>query len=122
MHEHRRQADGEIRDSDNWQKGMTLSQYMKSLLRHTFQLWRLHRGYKVYDYDDGHEITVEEACNGVFFNIQGYQYETLKRQEDARGGVLSPGVENTMIGLRNYRGGDGAPGWGGGGPGPRRTS
>ena len=39
MHENRKQVDGVLRDGDNWQKGMPRGQYMKSLIRHVFDLW-----------------------------------------------------------------------------------
>ena len=81
MNKHRKQADGKLRDSDNWQKGIPLTAYMKSLWRHFLDLWFLHRGYKRYDKDDGHEITVEEACCSCLFNIQGYLFETLKKDK-----------------------------------------
>jgi len=36
MHKHRIQANGNLRDSDNWQKGITPESYMKSGWRHFF--------------------------------------------------------------------------------------
>ena len=68
---HRKQADGKLRDSDNWQKGIPKDAYMKSLWRHFFDLWKLHRGYKC-------NVTVEEACCAILFNTQGYLHEHLK--------------------------------------------
>lgn len=75
---HRKQADGEVRDSDNWQKGIPKPVYMKSLWRHFLDLWFLHRGIKRFDSKDGHEITVKEACCAILFNVQGYLFEELK--------------------------------------------
>ena len=43
MHGHRLQLDGKLRPSDNWQKGIPLDKYMKSLWRHFFAAWKLHR-------------------------------------------------------------------------------
>ena len=43
MHEHRMQSDGELRDGDNWQKGMPRDQYMKSGFRHFMDWWTFHR-------------------------------------------------------------------------------
>ena len=34
MHTHRKQSDGALRDSDNWQKGIPKEVYMKSMWRH----------------------------------------------------------------------------------------
>jgi len=44
MNKHRKQSDGKLRDSDNWQKGIPLKAYIKSLWRHFFDLWKIHRG------------------------------------------------------------------------------
>lgn len=79
---HRKQADGKLRDSDNWQKGIPLPAYMKSIWRHFLELWKLHRGYKAYDKKDGHEITIEEAACGLMFNVMGYLHEHIKHQSD----------------------------------------
>jgi hypothetical protein len=44
MERHRVQRDGQLRDSDNWQKGMPEDRAMKSLVRHAFDAWLMHRG------------------------------------------------------------------------------
>ena len=75
---HRKQADGELRDSDNWQKGIPQEAYMKSMWRHFHQLWKLHRGYPVFDERDGRPIDKIEALMAVLFNVQGYAHEELK--------------------------------------------
>ena len=36
MNKHRKQSDGNLRDSDNWQKGIPMKVYMKSGFRHFF--------------------------------------------------------------------------------------
>jgi hypothetical protein len=66
MHKHRVQKDGSLRDSDNWQKGMPLSVYMKSLYRHFMDVWKGHRE----TYSDGKYL--EDALCGVIFNTMGY--------------------------------------------------
>ena len=98
MTKHRRQPDGSLRDSDNWQKGISLSCYMKSLWRHLHDLWSLHRDYQVYKervnneevthvQRDGPvhpgwvEVTVEDACCAIWFNVQGYLHEYLKQRD-----------------------------------------
>lgn len=83
---HRKQADGELRDSDNWQRGIPKTAYIKSLWRHFLDLWFLHRGYKRFDKKDGHEITVREACCAIKFNINGYLYEDLKNKKEVNNG------------------------------------
>lgn len=79
MHRHRRQADGELRASDNWQKGIPSVAYMKSLLRHVMDRWKIHRGHKVIDATDGHEVTAIEAECAILFNTMGDMHELLSR-------------------------------------------
>lgn len=83
MTKHRMQTDGKLRDSDNWQKGIPLPAYMKSLFRHFVQLWTLHRGYPAYDDKTGELLTVEDVCCAILFNTFGYMHETLKRRREA---------------------------------------
>jgi hypothetical protein len=87
MHEHRFQADGTLRDSDNWQKGIPVPAYRKSLFRHLFQAWRIGRGWPTPDYDDPEKpVTIEEALCGVLFNAMGWLHEIKKaelEQEEA---------------------------------------
>ena len=71
MNEHRVQADGKLRDSDNWQKGIPLNAYMKSMWRHFMELWAIHRGYY------GSASRKEEALCAVLFNASGYLHEML---------------------------------------------
>ena len=79
MHKHRLQADGSIRDSRNWQKGLTLQVYMESKWRHFYDVWALHEsGEKTIIREDGEEVDIEEALCGEFFNLQGYLHEYLK--------------------------------------------
>ncbi len=61
MHRHRKMPDGSLREADNWQKGIPLASYMKSLWRHFFAVWK---GYR----NGG--IDINDAC-GVMFNIMG---------------------------------------------------
>lgn len=78
MHLHRKQKDGTFRDSDNWQLGIPIPRYMKSLWRHFFDAWRIYRGYKAIDPDTGEEVTLENALCGVIFNAMGIIHETIK--------------------------------------------
>jgi len=71
MHKHRKQADGKIRPSDNWQKGITLESYMKSGTRHFMDWWQEHRGM------DSREGMNDALC-GILFNVFGYLYEINK--------------------------------------------
>ncbi len=78
MAKHRKQADGKLRDSDNWQKGIPLSAYMKGLLRHVLHMWQRHRGWPVRDPLAGADI--EEDICAALFNLQGYLHEHLKEK------------------------------------------
>ena len=71
MHNHRLQADGKVRDSDNWQKGIDLDSYMKSMWRHFFDTWKQHRGLET------PEDQITNLC-AVIFNAQGMLHEILK--------------------------------------------
>jgi hypothetical protein len=83
MHKHRKQTDGKLRDSDNWQKGIPLGAYMKSLWRHFFDLWKLYRGLKATD--NNGPVSVEDAACGILFNTMGYLHEYLKAKEKDNG-------------------------------------
>ena len=71
MHFHRKQADGKLRASDNWQKGIDKEVYIKSKMRHDMDLWLEHRGHKSRE-------GIENALCGTLFNTMGYLYEILK--------------------------------------------
>ncbi|MEA2036689.1 MAG: hypothetical protein U9O94_04225 [Nanoarchaeota archaeon] len=75
MHCHRETELG-LRDSANWQKGISKDVYIKSAWRHFHDIWMEHRGYKSRE-------GLEDALNGVLFNVMGYLFEILSpRQKD----------------------------------------
>ncbi len=78
MHSHRLQKDGTCRDSDNWQKGIPKEVYMKSLWRHFFDFWKMHRGLQAINPDTNKPFTKEELLCAIMFNVQGYLHEELK--------------------------------------------
>jgi len=78
MHQHRVQADGQLRDSDNWQKGMPLEDYLKSGFRHFMDWWTAHRAGRI----------DEEALCALLFNTMGYLFEATRPAVIA--GFLSP--------------------------------
>lgn len=73
MHKNRFQADGKIRDGDNWQKGIPKDAYMKSAFRHFMDLWKEHRGIPT-------EEGLEQALTALLFNIMGYLHEIKKAE------------------------------------------
>jgi hypothetical protein len=74
MQENRFQADGKMRDSDNWQKGIPKDAYIKSGFRHFFDWWMEHRGHQSRE-------GMEKALCGLMFNCQGYLHELLKEKQ-----------------------------------------
>lgn len=80
MHKARKMPDGTMRASDNWQLGIPVEVYMKSMWRHFFAVWKLHRGLKVTEVVNGVEIEKDletELC-ALAFNVNGMLHETLK--------------------------------------------
>ena len=78
MNAHRLQADGKIRESDNWQKGIPLPTYCKGMFRHFLHFWTRHRGYPVSDPKAA--ANIEEDLCAIIFNAQGYLHEILKEK------------------------------------------
>ena len=73
MDKHRKQSDGSLRDSDNWQKGIPQDAYIKSAWRHFHDWWMEYRGYKSRE-------GLEDALCALIFNVMGYLYEHLKEK------------------------------------------
>ena len=73
MTKHRKQADGKLRDSDNWQKGIPKNAYIKSAWRHFLDWWMEHRGLPSRE-------GIEDALCALMFNIMGYLHEHLKEK------------------------------------------
>ncbi|PWT80208.1 MAG: hypothetical protein C5B44_05735 [Acidobacteria bacterium] len=90
MHKHRKQADGKLRDSDNWQRGIPLTAYMKSGFRHFHDWWRFHRTFVL----SGKPVSnfcfdlIEDSICALMFNCEGYLHELLKKRYEANGAVF----------------------------------
>lgn len=81
MHHHRKQADGTLRDSDNWQKGIPQDAYMKSMFRHFMDLWMLHRSNADnLENPEGEMVDKEEILSALMFNVMGYLLEEIKKK------------------------------------------
>ena len=76
MHQHRIQADGKLRASDNWQKGIPLDVYMKSLWRHFLDVWLVHRGFQPRCNPD----EFQDMLCAILFNTMGWLHELLKQE------------------------------------------
>lgn len=75
MHECRKQADDELRDSDNWQRGIPQDVYMKSMWRHFMSVWTLFRG--EYNEDTLNTLECTEELCALLFNVMGMMHEQL---------------------------------------------
>lgn len=76
MHKHRVQSDGELREADNWQKGIPIEAYMDSLIRHVMEAWFHYRESGV------KEDLVESLC-AIGFNSDGAIFELIRSPHDA---------------------------------------
>lgn len=84
MHQNRIQADGKLRASDNWQKGIPEDAYMKSLWRHFMDVWSYRRG-GYGEHDHRMRQHYQDSLCAVLFNVSGLLFEELRRQpEDGR--------------------------------------
>jgi hypothetical protein len=81
MHENRAQADGSLRDSDNWQKGIPLNVYIKSLFRHFMEVWTIHRGWTDVRAAFLNQV-LEDALCAIIFNTSGYLHEIIKKRHE----------------------------------------
>lgn len=77
MEKHRVQADGQVREPDNWKKGIPLLAYADSAWRHHFEFWQL--------LDEGETAgpRVEEAICALMFNLEGYLDTILQTPREA---------------------------------------
>ena len=90
MNRHRTLADGTLRASDDWKKGMPQREYLESLFRHFVEAWRLFekkeellsKGKEMSsgDMERCHQLkeALENALCGMIFNDQGWLHELLK--------------------------------------------
>jgi hypothetical protein len=69
MHENRVQRDGNLRDSDNWQRGIPRDVYVKSSWRHFFGFWKAWRA--------GDREAGKRDALALLFNIMGWLHEQL---------------------------------------------
>lgn len=82
MHKHRRQVDGTLRDSDNWQKGIPVQQYLKSKWRHFFDVWSILRGWPscVGQSEQPVSTDLEDSLCADLFNTMGLLHEVVRER------------------------------------------
>lgn len=76
LSKHRLQSDGNLRDWDNWKKGIPKDTYLESLFRHVHAVWMLNEGHPVQD--SRGNVDIKDALCGVIFNAMGMLHEILK--------------------------------------------
>lgn len=90
MLQHQVQADGNFRESDNWQKGIPREAYIKSAFRHFHEWWTEHRktpsGIENYPY-------MEDALCALMFNVMGYLHEHLKAKAELDDTEIRPALD-----------------------------
>jgi hypothetical protein len=91
MHKHRFQADGKVRASDNWQKGIPIEQYLKSGTRHWEDVRLIMDGYP----ELATEEDLSEALCAMLFNVSGMLFELQKNKLLKM--RTSPGPEEAII-------------------------
>lgn len=74
MHRHRVQADGTVRSSRNWRKGIPIEVYGESLARHWQDVWAHLEGFTPL----ANEPILDALC-GMLFNVQGLIHEIVIR-------------------------------------------
>jgi len=79
MHAHRLQSDGTMRESDNWQKGMPIDTYVRSLVRHVHDVQLEYDGWDGLVREDAHEPSALRAhLSAIIFNAQAWLHEIMK--------------------------------------------
>lgn len=98
MHINRKMPDGTKRDSDNWQKGIPIPVYHKSLVRHFFNAWSGWRSASpkaTSPHYRSREAETLKDLMAVMFNVQGLVLEMLKD---------TPGIDtDAMLGYMQER-------------------
>lgn len=77
---HRVQADGSLRDWDNWKQGMPQDVYLDGLGRHFLAVWLLLDGFDAFD--NHGPVILEDSLCGIIFNAQGILDRILKGEEN----------------------------------------
>lgn len=75
MLKHQVQADGNMRDCRNWQRGITLESYMQSMFRHFVEVWTDYETHRLEGTDDDGAM-IESLC-ALAFNVMGMCHEII---------------------------------------------
>jgi hypothetical protein len=102
LNKHRVQADGKLRDSDNWQKGMPIARYIKSKFRHFMDMWMHHRGWE----QRATEADIDDCICADLFNTMGYLHERLCKQYERELAAKGLGRADDRRAWENHIAGD----------------
>lgn len=86
MDKNRVQSDGNLREPDNWKKGIPEESYFESLDRHMKDLELIKEGFPREARED-----IESALCAIIFNARGLLYEILKRQYKSKEPITTTG-------------------------------
>lgn len=86
MHRHRIQSDGNLRDADNWKKGIPIPSYLESLVRHVVDMADA--------YEAGRLSEADELACAVWFNVQGYLHERTRPTVATPGDFTTQAVQH----------------------------
>jgi len=81
---HRIQADGNLRDWDNWKHGIPEEVYMDSKGRHFIDAWMHHDGYG----EEAEVGDIEDVLCAELFNTMGYLQEILVKKLRKKKGIV----------------------------------
>jgi len=98
MTKHRTQEDGKLREPDNWKKGMGKQVWMDSMARHFWDVWEVHQHGGSVRPENGERVELEEALDGLLFNVMGYLFETLNDMQNLRKTTNKKRAGNNKLG------------------------
>ena len=84
MNKHRVQADGEVRDPDNWKRGLNMDDYADCLHRHVMNFWAVDKGYERLEPETDEPGDKQTLLCAIMFNAMGYLYELIQEENDGK--------------------------------------
>ena len=81
MMKHQKQADGKLRASDNWKKGIPMDAYLRSMFRHMMDVKALLDTSSIDRMEGYAPDEAVELMNAILFNVQGWLHEAMKIRE-----------------------------------------
>ena len=84
LQKHRVQADGNLREPDNWKNGIPPEVSLDSMMRHVMDVWLSFRGYP-------EEMTenLEDSLCAIMFNAQSILFEIMEWKHEKDNKITS---------------------------------